>query len=428
MHPSGEKGGSSEPSPRRATNKKSLKRLLAEARISKLPTCGSTGHLVIGHNKKTGEYKGVYRPHSCGSIFCPYCSKRKKFEVLGKYRGVLIETKEPLMFVTLTSPRNEDFKEALELITKGLEKLYQYRLFGKRNWKKVRKLFFEELKRYRQELKEKKIPAKEIERKIKIQIRYFKKLRRYKSIPNAEKLKFGQIFPALWMLEFTKECKEGNKGYLLHWHGIVVGRFPKILLTALWRHLTGWHIVDVRAINRSKKDRRDAVDYLIDYIETASVDEEGAGEGGCGYTKEEMVEIEEALHGRRKVRAWGFDLFRPNSSSTDDGWEWVHAYRMRLRLVGQSKKTNLKDFYVVKRKLRREKLKRYPYIVVEVENGDYYFNGGMVLLGYLTEEGMIELEPFNGRQKEEWEETLVGLFDCKGRVEEYFVPVEAVFG
>lgn len=340
--------------------------------------------------------------------------------VLEPYRGILTETKEPLMFITLTSPRNPNFGEALEQISKALEKLYQFRLFGKRNWKKVRRLFFEELKRYRQELKSKKLPAKEIERKIRIQVRYFKKLRKYKTIPNAEKLKFGQIFPALWMLEFTKSCEEGNRGYLLHWHGIVAGRFPKVLLTALWRHLTGWDIVDIRAISRSKnKKGKDVIDYLIDYIETESSD--------CGYTKDEMIEIEAQLHGRRKVRVWGFDLFRRNKPSKreEGGLVWVHSYSFRMRLASWSGKTNLHDFYEVKRKLKKEKKKREPYIVVEIENSEYYFGENIILLGYLREDGLIELEPFNERHKREWEETLVGLFDVGGRVEEFFIPVSA---
>ena len=350
-------------------------------------------------------------------------------KVLHPYKEAIknLPKNAPLTFATLTIKNGWDAKERIDFAFKSLTRLYELKIFGKRKWKEVKRAFFEELKAYRQNLKnakgkdgKPKYSPKEIRKIVKTQIRYFKRfIRRYKNLPKSEKLKFGQVISAVWVFELTKS----EAGYHPHWHGIVLAEIPKVLLTALWKMATKGdaYITDIRKVSSPTE----AIEYVEDYVADGFVDvgqnfELGKNGGKIeGALKDELVEIEEALHGRRKVRAWGFDLMRgqqfgqlTNSSS----YIWAHAYGLKLKLLDQSQKSNLHDYWGAYRKARKEG-KRQPYLALEVIEAQFFFGRSRyVLLGYLRPDGLIEIEPFNESDKEDWREFIEALFDYNGNV------------
>jgi len=337
-------------------------------------------------------------------------------QVLGPYKDALknLPKSVPVVFATLTIKNGWDIKERVDFAFKSLTKLYELKIFGKRKWKEIKKAFFEELKEYRRNLKAKGVKPRKIRRKVGYQIKLFKKfVRRYKSLPNAEKLKFGQIVPALWVFELTKS----EEGYHPHWHGIVLTQIPKVLLTALWKMATGGEafITDVRGV----KDTKEAMEYLEDYVADGFIDIGGEGEAMDGRL-EEMVEVEEVLHGRRKVRAWSFDLLRRQQFGQKEKspYVWVHSYGLKLDILRKSKKENLADYWKVRREARK-KGGKVPYLVLEVREAEWLFGRSLYLLGYMRPDGLIELEPMNREDREFWEDLLIGLFDYNGQLSSF---------
>jgi len=415
--------------PSRQSGKKSLKELLARKRLEKLSTCGIEGHIAVGYDRERNKTFAVYRPHTCGSLFCPYCGKRKRYQVLGKYEDVLkaLAEKSPTVFITLTIPNTPTANEGYEKISKALQKLYDFRLFRPKVLKKVRKAFFEELREYRANLKrlqgEGKLTAKEVERKVKTQALLFKRfVNRWRKLPEAKKLKFGQLFPALWVFELTG--KAGN--FHPHWHGIAFGEIPKLLITVLWKMATNGeaYITDVRAIKGGKKAVKQVINYVRDYVADGFIDIQSE------LSEDVMLEVEIALHGRRKVRAWGFDLIKGNNSDnllyqtkgstqTKSSIEWRHIYRETFALLKKAGKNNLHDFYKAKREARKKE-ERIPYIVLEWKFGERWFGDDKapIFIGYMTPDGLIEIEPFHLEHRELWEQALEQLF-AYGKLEVY---------
>jgi hypothetical protein len=207
-----------------------------------LETCGTTGHLAIGRDLENGEYIAVYHPHSCGSVFCPYCAKRKRLKVLEPYKDLLLSLagNVQLAFVTLTVKNGFDVKERIDFAFKSLTRLYELRPFRPRVWKRIREQFYQELKAYERNLKKQvksgKLSKAEARKKVDLQKWLFKRFeKRYKNLPDAKQLKFGQIFPAIWAFELTYNAEEGIHP---HWHGVLAGEIPKLLLTVLWKEAT----------------------------------------------------------------------------------------------------------------------------------------------------------------------------------------------
>jgi len=334
--------------------------------------------------------------------------------VLGPYKDALknLPKSVPVVFAGITIKNGWDIKERVDFAFKSLTRLYELKIFGKRKWKEIKKAFFEELKEYRRNLKAKGVKAKKIRRKVRYQIKLFKEfVRRYKNLPNAEKLKFGQIVSALWVFELTYNPEEG---YHPHWHGLVLTRIPKVLLTALWKMATKGEafITDVRKV----KDVEEGIEYVEDYVADGFID---VGEG-TEPNYEQMVEVEEALHGRRKVRAWGFDLMKGQQfgQKEESPYIWVHSYGLKISLLKESGKENLHDYWK-KRREARKKGEKIPYLVLKVVEAEGLFGRSLYLLGYMRSDGLIELEPINWEDKEFWEELLIALFDYGGSIWEY---------
>jgi hypothetical protein len=325
----------------------------------------------------------------------------------------------PVVFATLTIPNGWDVRERIEFAFRSLTKLYELRPFGKRKFKEVKRAFYEELREYARNLKARGYSPKVIRRKVRLQKKLFKKfVNRYRNLPGVERLKLGQLVPALWVFELTKS----PEGYHPHWHGIVLAEVSKVLLTVLWKIATRGeaYITDVRKVSNVKE----ALQYVEDYLADGFVDI-GEGPESLKDRYEEMVAIEEALHGRRKVRAWGFDLMRGQQFGQKTCWVeektpyiWVHSYGLKLDVVKRSGRVNLHDYWSVRRKARKEG-KKVPYIVAKVRDAKGLFGRELFLLGFMRPDGLIRLEPVSGEDREFWEELLVGLFDYKGSVGEF---------
>jgi hypothetical protein len=299
-------------------------------------------------------------------------------------KELLESVKESGVLVTVTVKNGWDVEERVEFAFKSLTRLYELRIFGKRKFKEIRRKFFEELRAYRQRLKELNFSPKEIERKVELQKKLFREfVNRYRNRAGAEKLKLGQILPIVWVFELTKF----EKGYHPHWHGVGFFEMPKLLLTVLWREATKGEadITDIRRI----RDMREAVKYLEDYVaDFVDVDV---------VEIEEKLEVEMALYGRRKVRAWRFDLIKIKGQQFGEkdkkrGSKRIHLEEVKLI----SNKKNLHDYWEVRKKVKKGG--RILYMVVELKDWDVEIGTRVVLVGYMTEEG-IELEVKDG-----WEE------------------------
>ena len=85
-------------------------------------------------------------------------------------------------------------------------------------------------------------------------------------------------------------------------------------------------------------------------------------------------------------------------------------------LLDQSQKSNLHNYWSVYRKERKEGVCQ-PYLALEVIEVQFFFGRSRyVLLGYLHPDGLIELEPFNESDKEDWRKFIEVLFDYNGNV------------
>ena len=328
-----------------------------------------------------------------------------------------------LAFATLTVKNGFDVKERIDFAFKSLTRLYELRPFRPRVWKRIKEAFYEELKAYEQNLeklvKAGRLRKSEAERKVGLQKTLFKKFeKRYKNLPNAKQLKFGQIFPAVWAFELTYDPATGIHP---HWHGVLIGEIPKLLLTVLWKEATKGeaYITDIRFVAGGKEARKQVLDYVNDYLADGFVDVGDISKAD----KELLIEVEEALHGRRKVRAWGFDLIKGNNSDSSP-YQWVHAHSVALKVLPKSGKKNLADYWKVRRKVRKQN-KREPYLVVEFLLDREIFGRRMLLLGYLTPDGLIELEPVNVSDEDDWQNFVVALFDYGGRISELLTTSDA---
>jgi hypothetical protein len=215
----------------------------------------------------------------------------------------------------------------------------------------------------------------------------------------------------VWTFELTYDPANGVHP---HWHGVLIGEIPKLLLTVFWKEATKGeaYITDIRFVAGGKEARKQVLNYVNDYLADGFVDVGDVSKAN----KELLIEVEEALHGRRKVRAWGFDLIKGDNSDSLP-YQWVHARGVLLKLLPESGKKNLADYWKVRRKARKQN-KPEPYLVVEFLSGREIFGRRIFLLGYLRPDGLIELKPVNARDEEDWQNLVVALFDYDGRIYE----------
>lgn len=246
--------------------------------------CGSSGHFNYKILSPT-TFAIPFIPHSCGSIYCPYCRKVESRDFTAQYRNPIKELQEnrkKLTFITLTTKR----QSALDFLLTGLDKafkdlrnLYQTLI----NFNTFDKLFKEALQDYNTTDTD----------KINRQIRYYEAFKNeYKHLENKH---FGQVFKALVKMEVVLHAD--NTVYA-HWHLITDLRIPQILLSKLWQKITkDSNIVHIEPVKKS----RGAIDYLSKYESKQAVSYKET------VSLETKFLIEAALFGRQTHRAWGLE-------------------------------------------------------------------------------------------------------------------------
>lgn len=301
-----------------------LKLVKGYLRLKKVATCGHRGHLLAQY--RDGELKRVSLvPHRCSSVFCSYCNfyeSRKRLKQISDYFSYLVARGESLTFVTLTIPNEQDIFTAIKKINKAFQRLYQFRLFGKRNWPKVVREFRKETIRYYRSLRRQGLSPKEALRKVKYQIELFRRFERAVASYDYD-TKFGQIFKAVWKFELTYNERTG---FHAHWHGITTLNIPKLLLTVLAR-LSGFgEICDIRRV-RGRKAIVELGKYVAKSFELQ----------GLGFEKKLDVEI--AMHSFRKLRVWNISKYELllYSSEEEEEYDFVPLPTLRYRIrSGQS--------------------------------------------------------------------------------------------
>ena len=310
----------------------------ARRRLSRLPECGKRGH-VLAVMKVGDEIEARYHPHRCHSVLCPYCAYENFRETFGKHYEVFEQwhkANKRLAFWTLTIRSFESPREAVEFSFKALEKLYQLRV-GKRNWEKIRQAFVREALSYYRALKES--GDEKARAKTRKQLRYFRRFEAQIKPHLSQGIKFGQLFNAMWKFEITYTAN----GWHPHWHGIVDGYIPKLLLTVVWRMATDnlGEITDVRKVSRGKKGLLELTKYITKHWEL----------GGVPFEK--LVELEASLFGRKKFRVWGFEILELEEEEEREE-EVFFLWQLRCELKTRQ---NLRDVPRLVRLLRRKRLR-----------------------------------------------------------------------
>jgi len=267
------------------------KLVMAYKRLKNSSVCGVSGHLMA-HYSSSGELKKVSLvPYRCRSVQCCYCNfydSRKRMGQISDYFSYLVESFGwDLTFISLTIPNEKDIFTAIEKINRAFQRLYQFRLFGKRNWQRVVREFRRETIRYYWNLRRKGLSPREALRRVKWQIELFRRFEKA-TVGYSHETKFGQIFKAVWKFELTYDKETG---FHPHWHGITTLHIPKLLLTVLSK-LTGFgEVCDIRRVRG-----REAIKELGKYVSK------------CfelhGLSFERKLDVEIAMHSFRKLRVW----------------------------------------------------------------------------------------------------------------------------
>ena len=338
----------------------------AKKRLSRLPECGKSGHLmlVVKSPKGGGDGGSIikasrfedggsagslelrYHPHRCHSIFCPYCSYENFKESYARILPILesLRVNGRLSFITLTHKNTkvskfEDVEACIDGAFRALTKFYQFRLFGKRNWERVRRAFARECLSYYRNAKEK-FGIKEARLRVHRQIEFFREFeRRYGSYIGSD-VKLGQLLNAVvkFELTFNAEKRELHP----HWHLIVADFYiPKLLLTVIWREVSGSDVVDVRAVSG---DVRDATAELVKYVTKGWEFPEG----------DIRLWVEAVMLGRRKFRVWGFELIELEEEKQEEV-EYIGFWSIRCELKYRK---NLHEVGRLVRRMRRAGIKK----------------------------------------------------------------------
>jgi len=258
-------------------------------RLKRLSSCGKSGHIsAVFEQNKLKKVKLV--PHRCNSVHCSYCnfydSRKRMRQISAFYESLLAEGRE-LSFITLTIPNTFDIFEAVERAKKSLQRLYQFRLLGKRNWVKVVRLFRRETLKYYRALRMQGYSPSEALKRVKFQIKLFREFEKAVSGYSYE-TKFAEILKAVWKFELTYSKKTG---FHAHWHAITTLFIPKLLLTVIARLVGFGEICDIRRV-RGAKAVKELSKYVAKSFELKHL------------SFEEKLDVEVAMHSFQKLRVW----------------------------------------------------------------------------------------------------------------------------
>lgn len=325
-------------------------------RLERVSECGSRGHILLAQFSTGVEVR--YHPHRCHSIFCPYCSyvnfKESYARLLPVLEGLSVNGR--LSFLTLTHRNTrvrgyEDVDRAVEEAYASIQKLYQFRLFGKRNWFKVRREFVREALSYYRNSKVK-FGLKEARRRVKRQIDFFRDFEhRYRDYIGSD-IKFGQLLNAVVKFELTYNSERGEVHP--HWHFVVADfRIPKLLMVVIWRMVSGSSIVDIRSV----QGVRDATAELVKYVTK-----------GWEFPSGDIrVWVEAVMLGRKKFRVWGFEVLELEEGVQEKGRFTYLCVNARLKC-----KRNLHDVPRLVRRMRRQGEKEVFFDKLIVDVGGFW--------------------------------------------------------
>jgi len=240
--------------------------LRASRRLSRFENnlCGSFAKLIFrlkldgSSDHLEGEVKAI--PLGCGSVFCPVCNGKKKRDFFRKRRisgwGVMVTVTAHYWVNSALETR-----QVLEEFYEYIRKFYRFRIGDP---KKIRRMFFEELRRSN-------LSPQQKHRQLEIFRRFYPILRVLAKYYKQQKKDF-RLYHILWgvgVVEVTVGRDE--RGYYVHPHlhmfaygGPNDGIVPQVLLVAIWREVTGgkFYIAHAKAIPSRK-----AKEYFEGYVE-----------------------------------------------------------------------------------------------------------------------------------------------------------------
>ena len=259
-------------------------------RLRRRKSCGQHGHLLVG--VRDGEIVEFKRAnHSCRSVHCPYCQVRESRKRLAKLMEWFLDrvySGKTLSFITITVKNSHNIFEVVNRINVGFRKLYQFRIFGKRNWAELRREFAKECLNYYRNLLGQGKSRSEARKKVQFQIKIFREFEKLREV-HGTNVKFNDLFEAVWKFELTYSS---DSGFHPHWHGITTLLIPKLLLTVLMRRVGLGEVCDIRAVS-SREAIVELSKYTNKYWELEGAD------------FETLLAVESALIGFQKLRVWG---------------------------------------------------------------------------------------------------------------------------
>ncbi|MCS7136822.1 MAG: protein rep, partial [Candidatus Caldarchaeum sp.] len=279
------------------TRKRGTARSYAEQRVRALPTCGKRGLVAVYRKKGSQRPYLRFLPKTCKSVLCPYCAWRSSKKRLKSIRNLLSVIKEPIAFLTLTFPSYHSPEEAVRVALQVKKRFYNFRLFGKKKWNKVKQRALELLEVYLNNIKD----DKEREKKRKFHlwtIQRFEKMWNDQLYNSKSKLYVGRIMRSIWKFEITYNPVTG---WHPHWHVLVVGYFPMFVLQAAWTVCGGGPVIDVRAVHSVE----DVAEYISKYEAKPVFEVEEQGGERVQLPFETLVSLEASLYGRKLFETWG---------------------------------------------------------------------------------------------------------------------------
>ena len=326
----------------------------AKLRINRLPHCGKEGHPVLVSDGD--KYWIEYFPHRCHSIFCRYCASRNFDETYARLLPVLEEMRKNgrLVFITLTHKNTlvktpDDVLKAIEDAYASIQRFYQFRLFGPRNWVRIKRKFAHRCLIYYRSTK-KKYGVKKARKKTRRQIRLFREFERQFSSYIGSGMKLGQILNAVRRFELTGKsipARIYTNGTWIsgrhrelhpHWHLIVADfRVPQLLLSVIWEEVSGSSVVDVRSVKNTAGAAAELAKYTAKSWDFPEDD------------RDFRVWVEAAMLDRRKFGVWGFELLALEKEEKPRE-ERNHFFSIRVYL---KEKPNLSEIPELKRKMAK---------------------------------------------------------------------------
>ena len=204
-----------------------------------------------------GEVKAI--PLGCGSVFCPTCNRDKKNRF---FRDRRLGRKGIMLTVTAHYYVKSAYetRQVIDEFYGYLRKFYRFRMSDLR---RLRRLFFSELRRSNLSPKQRALQIKLFREFVGLLRNIKTALRKNGVKTKPDFWRLYNLLPGVGVVEVTAG-KDPERGYWVHPHlhmfvGIsgkcsAISVFPQVLLTAIWREVTGgkFFITHVKVIQSKK--------------------------------------------------------------------------------------------------------------------------------------------------------------------------------